>query len=149
MRVHGAADRAAHGAPAAAASGRGRRPGRGARAIVDDAATRAILPGTSGNDAELDFVYRGPTDSRARLASGAERAQDSCNLLYVMWRVPATIVVQLKHNPGIVRHEDCGNRGYASVRPTTSAAIPALVEGEHHVLAARIDRDTLEVTVDG
>lgn len=120
---------------------------------------RGIDLESGGDHARVRFRYRGPTAQQARLASGAERrqlglklkAQDSCNLIYVMWRlVPeAKIVVSFKNNPGAERHADCGNHGYTNLRPLESRLPPALVEGEEHELSAQLQAGTLIVRVDG
>src|SRR5204863_5582249 len=96
--------------------------------------------------------------TRAALASGAIRmqlglklrAQDSCNLLYVMWRLePACeVVVQIKHNPGLSTHEQCGARGYATITPTRHVIPPVPARDSDHALAARISGDDLLVWLD-
>ena len=53
---------------------------------------RAVLPGSGGDEAELHFSWLGPTEGLVPLASGELRqqvglklrAQDACNLVYVM-----------------------------------------------------------------
>src|SRR5690606_21988292 len=88
---------------------------------------RAWLGRSPRSAAELDFVYHGPTASDAPLASGELRrqiglelrAQDSCNVLYVMWHISPEpgLVVSVKSNPGQTRHAECGARGYSFLQP--------------------------------
>src|SRR5437870_3663128 len=82
---------------------------------------RAVLPDSDGNAAEVRFTYFGPSDVEEPLASGLPRrqiglklrAQDPCNLVYVMWRLhpEARIVVSVKRNPGKHASRECGNAG--------------------------------------
>ena len=59
---------------------------------------RAVAPRTTGDGAELRFTYHGQTEARTKLANGEERtqvgiklrAEDGCNLVYVMWRIDPT-----------------------------------------------------------
>ena len=70
------------------------RPSGGSIAITEPS-VRGVVPESTGDAAALDLVYLGPTSETATLASGAERsqlglklrAQDSCNVIYVMWRI--------------------------------------------------------------
>lgn len=128
---------------------------RGHRIV--DAAVRGFAPRSRGDAAALAFTYAGPTTEVSELASGAVRHQlglklraaDSCNLIYVMWRVtPPEIVVQFKRNPRMTRHEECGTRGYQRLDPTHRAAPPSLAAGSTHRLAAAIDGNELLVWVD-
>jgi hypothetical protein len=126
---------------------------------IEAAKVRAFAPGSDGNRAELKFVYRGPTVEEARLGSGLERrqlglklrAQDGCNLLYVMWRIEPKpgIVVSVKRNPGARTHAECGNRGYRNLKPRVSREAPTLVAGAAHTLSAAIEGRTLRVDADG
>ncbi|MBK9037095.1 MAG: hypothetical protein IPL61_38605 [Myxococcales bacterium] len=135
---------------------------RGQAELIDGAAEiadptfRAVAPATVGDRATLAFTYRGPTARTAALASGSIRqqlglklrAEDGCNLIYVMWRVAPTaeLVVSVKRNPGQHVHRACGVRGYDEVARVPA---PALTPGAAGVLAAAIDGDTLAVTIDG
>ncbi len=93
---------------------------------------RAIALDSSGDAASLSFTFRGDTATSRSLASGESRrqlglklrAQDGCNLLYVMWRLdPApSLSVSLKLNPGMRTHRECGARGYTHLKPARSAA---------------------------
>jgi len=119
---------------------------------------RAVVPGSDGNRAQLRFVYRGPTAEVARLGSGELRrqiglklrAQDGCNVLYVMWRIEpkAGIVVSLKRNPGQHTHLQCGNRGYRNLNGVVTQ--PATIApGTTHTLEAALVGRTLHVWADG
>jgi hypothetical protein len=144
----------------------------GDRATVREPATRGYLAGSTGDTATLAFTYRGRSHSVAALASGDTRAQlgvklraqDSCNVIYVMWRVEPTseIVVQVKRNAART-HDECGNAGYTRVRPSFRARPPALGVPEwspagsrgsgddtrhDHELRAAIVGDELEVFAD-
>lgn len=111
-----------------------------------------------GDEATLDFVYLGPTAEMAPLASGEERrqlglklrAQDSCNVLYVMWRLEprAGLVVNRKANPGLHRHAECGTKGYRILRPERRGPVPPLRIGERHRMRARVDHQRLRVWID-
>lgn len=101
-------------------------------------------------DATLQFRYRGPSKRTSKLASGGfvrqiglkMRTQDTCNLLYVMWRIePAEeIVVTIKSNPGKSTHGGCGANGYQDVAriPLTDLGITAKSHAAHR-LRARVD----------
>jgi hypothetical protein len=125
---------------------------------VEEPKLRAAVPASDGNRAELRFVYRGPTAQTALLGSGALRrqiglklrAQDGCNLVYIMWRIEPTqaIVVSVKRNPGARTHAECGNRGYRNLHGATTPVAP-LVAGVARRLAAVVDGRVLSVWVDG
>jgi hypothetical protein len=129
------------------------------RARVTAAKMRAVVPRSDGNAAELLFVYRGPSDDAAPLASGEMRrqigiklrAEDGCNLVYVMWRLEpkARIVVSLKRNAGQRAHRECGTRGYRNLTPGDGIATPPLVPGDTHSLAAEMIGAQLRVRADG
>src|SRR5665213_244364 len=92
---------------------------------IDDPRTRAVLGSKTPQTAELFFRYIGPTAVLVPLDSGVVRteiglklrAQDACNLVYVMWRVlpVSEIVVSIKSNPGEQTSAQCQNRGYHNV----------------------------------
>lgn len=125
---------------------------------VTDPTMRAVVPGTAGEAASLEFVYRGDTTSTRELASGSARrqlglklrARDGCNLVYVMWRLDPDpkIDVSVKSNPGARDHAACGADGYTKVRPTKSWRVPALAVGDRHTLRAAIAGDDLTVWID-
>jgi len=126
---------------------------------------RAWVGRESRSAVELDFAYLGATETDAPLGSGELRrqiglelrAQDSCNVLYVMWRIAPTarLMVSLKSNPGQRQHSECRDRGYINLEPERSAPLPPLRQGERHVLsasllpAAKASDLELEVKVDG
>jgi hypothetical protein len=120
---------------------------------------RATIAGSAGHAAELELRYLGPSAESERLRSGLERrqlglelaARDTCNLIYVMWRLEpaAELVVSIKQNPGQRRHAECKNNGYRNLRPSATAALPRLEPGSVHRLRAEIRGDELEVFADG
>src|SRR5690606_11927182 len=120
---------------------------------------RAQAEGGSGDEAELEFVYLGPTEEVAPLASGRVRrqlglklrAKDSCNVLYVMWRIEPgpDLVVSLKSNPGKTRHAECGSAGYRTIRPRHRGQVPRLQVGARHVMRARLEGNALRAWIDG
>jgi hypothetical protein len=141
----------------------------GDRATVREPSTRGYLAGSTGDSASLAFTYRGRSQSVAALASGTTReqlglklrAQDSCNVVYVMWRIEpkSELVVQMKRNAAR-EHRECGNAGYTGVRPSFRGQLPALGVPEwptrgdgpttklDHELRASIVDDELEVFAD-
>ncbi|HVZ36741.1 MAG TPA: hypothetical protein VG963_30145 [Polyangiaceae bacterium] len=135
------------------------------RFLVRAPTFRAWVGRESRSTVELDFAYLGPSESDAPLRSGELRrqiglelrAQDSCNVLYVMWRIAPVpqLMVSLKNNPGQHQHDQCHDRGYTNLAPERSAALPPLRPGEQHVLgaallpAAKTSDLELEVKVDG
>jgi hypothetical protein len=126
---------------------------------VNSTKMRAVLGFAGKPEAELRFRYLGETEDRSRLLSGGERtqlglklkAQDDCNVLYVMWRINpvSSLVVQVKSNPGQHRHAECGNSGYTTIRGKFSGQVPKIVEGSEHSLHAVLNGSTLSVDVDG
>jgi hypothetical protein len=131
----------------------------GGQLSVADPAMRAILPGSTGQAAEADFTYLGPTAVTSALGSGEVRQQfglklraaDPCNLVYAMWRFApkAQVVVQVKTNPGQHASSVCHNQGYATVAPSQVWPVAQPAPGEQHRLAAAIVGSTLTVQVDG
>ena len=112
-------------------------------------------------DAMLQFRYRGPSKATSKLASGGfvrqiglkMRTKDTCNLLYVMWRIEPVeeIVITIKSNPGKSSHGDCGAGGYINVASVSlkDIGVTATTQ-EAHRLRAKIDEDNGEfkLTVD-
>jgi hypothetical protein len=129
------------------------------RLEVDVPTFRAVGLGTTGEAVALDFIYRGhSTESRA-LASGQMRRQlglklraaNGCNLVYVMWRLDPKpeLEISIKVNPGMTTHAECGANGYTKLKkPSYRIAVPALLEGEHHVLQAEIAGNELFAWID-
>lgn len=126
---------------------------------VDAPTLRLYAPGTTGDAAQVTFWYRGDTAEKRALAHGEERrqlglklrAENGCNLVYVMWRLDPKprLEVQVKSNPGQRSHEECGAGGYLKVKPATKAPpVPPLRIGAVHTLRAQIVGDTLTAWID-
>ncbi len=128
--------------------------------LVTDPEVRAVSTTSGGDAASLTFkMHEWPTATKA-LRSGDVRHQlglklraaDSCNLVYVMWRLDPPkpgIVVQVKNNPGDANNEQCGISGYTRVKPAHRGKIPYAAPGEQHTLQAEIHGDALTAWVDG
>lgn len=127
--------------------------------LVQDPKLRSTLAGSRGHGVELAFRYLGPTAREAKLRSGRDRrqlglellARDTCNLLYVMWRIePASeLVVSVKRNAAESTHAECENRGYYRLTPAVASRVPELVPGAEHRLRAEVAADALSVSIDG
>jgi hypothetical protein len=127
--------------------------------LMEEPKLRATVAGSRGHGIELAFRYLGPTALDAKLRSGGERrqlglelaARDTCNLLYVMWRVEprSELVVSVKRNGAQSTHAACENRGYSRLRPAVVSPVPELVPGAEHRLRAEIAGAALSVHVDG
>lgn len=126
---------------------------------VDDPTFRGYMRGTDGEAAQLTFTYRGaPADVR-ELAGGQARrqiglklrAQDGCNVVYVMWRLDPRpkLDVSVKLNPLGHTHEQCGADGYTKLRPARKFRVPAFGVDSTHTLRAEIVRDELSAWIDG
>src|SRR3954465_1461111 len=130
-------------------------PGPDGTLLIREGSVRAELQ-HNAVAATLEFSYFGPTTHSEPLASGELRrqiglklrAQDTCNVVYVMWHIePAPgIVVSVKSNPGQSRHAECSDRGYTFLRPARSTAAPRIEPGEPHVLGAEVRGSSLIVT---
>lgn len=129
-----------------------------ARAITQPT-VRAVATG-GGDAAQLAFTFLGASATSRALANGSLcrqlglklRAQDSCNVIYVMWRLDPSpeLDVSVKHNPGMRSHAECGAAGYVMVQPShLLGVLPVLVEGASHTLRAEIVGDELFAWVDG
>jgi hypothetical protein len=126
---------------------------------VNQPKMRAYLNRASSDAASLEFTYLGPTALQSKLASGAAReqlglklrAQDACNLVYVMWRLrpDPQLVVSVKRNPGLRSSAECGNRGYRNVKPQATAPLAPVLPGSVHELGASLRGTDLEVRADG
>jgi hypothetical protein len=79
------------------------------------------------------------------------RAQDTCNVIYVMWHIePATgIVVSVKRNRGQRTHVDCGARGYTIIRAARRTPVPTVEPGSWHSMRAALGEGALTVWSDG
>jgi hypothetical protein len=129
------------------------------RLTVDSPKLRAVVAHATAPSGALSFHYLGPTRDSAPLDDGEVRtqiglklrAQDTCNVVYVMWRIApeAKLVVSVKHNPGMHTHAQCGARGYRNVAPMRQRPAPRVMPGADHLLQADLKRDELIVYVDG
>ncbi len=120
---------------------------------------RATVGRVPRSTIEATFVYLGPTQATAPLASGELRRQvglklrahDGCNVVYVMWHLApdARLHVSVKSNPDAA-DGDCGDGGYQNVAPSwTMTDLRPLAVGEKRTLKARIVGAELQVDVDG
>jgi hypothetical protein len=126
---------------------------------VTSPAMRAVVAGSTPETAELRFLYKGPTPEIARLADGEVRrqvglklrAEDSCNVVYAMWRFEPKpgVVVSVKRNPDRHHHAECADSGYENVAPLRSIPVSAPKVGEEHVMQALLDGRSLRVVIDG
>ena len=131
----------------------------GGRLVIDSPSSRAVARNIGYQSAEIRFRYLGPTQSSKPLASGELRrqigikldAQDTCNLLYVMWHIEpdSRIAVSVKRNPGQRTHEQCGAHGYVNIKPSVSLQLAKIMSGDPHTLRADLQRDELTVSADG
>jgi hypothetical protein len=120
---------------------------------------RAILGADPRTGLELSFQFRGDSAETAPLASGELRrqigiklrAQNTCNIVYVMWHIAPTsgIHVSVKSNPGESQHAECGDQGYVQLSPSVSREVAPITVGQPRTLEARIEGTTLRVSVDG
>ncbi len=133
-------------------------PGVDGSFIILGPTFRAESGAGSDGVARLTFEYIGSTAETKALGPGAARhqiglklrAQDPCNLLYVMWRLfPVNeVVVSVKRNTGHSNLAQCSNHGYTNLTPEQRAAPRPATPGSDHVLAARIIGSRLDVWVD-
>jgi hypothetical protein len=131
----------------------------GGRLSVTSKEMRATLKHASPSQkVTLHFTYLGPTKEISHLGSGEVRhqfgiklkAQDTCNLVYVMWNFDTQkIAVSVKLNPGQRTHEECLDHGYNNIKPRASAAPPALKVAQPHSLSADLQGLDLTVKADG
>ncbi len=127
--------------------------------VIGDPSFRAVAPHTTGEAASLTFTYGGATEEASALASGKVRrqlglklrAENGCNLVYVMWRLDPKpkLEVSVKLNPGAKDHGDCGADGYTKVKPTRSTTIPHLSPRTQHTLQAELRGSELIAWIDG
>jgi hypothetical protein len=130
---------------------------------IDTPSSRAVVRNAAVADAnqiaEIRFRYLGPSQISKRLASGELRRQiglklraaDTCNLIYVMWRIAPEnrIAVSVKRNSGLHRHAQCGAGGYESIPPQASIDPPAIRPDEVRTLRAELHGAALTVAADG
>jgi hypothetical protein len=127
--------------------------------LIDEAKTRAVLRSKTPSTAQIDFRYLAPTHEQSALGSGEIRtqiglklkAQDACNLVYVMWRIQpeSRVVVSIKSNPGQHSSSQCGNRGYTNMKGKEESAVAPLQIGTSHSLRAELVGSSLVVRADG
>ena len=125
---------------------------------------RAVRISGKHSQALLRFRYRGPSKKTAPLDSGAViqqiglkmRAMNTCNLLYIMWRIKPTeeIYIAIKRNPGKAKYVDCGANGYTVLGrvPLKPLGITAATRKTHRLGASVTEtagRYVGEVTIDG
>lgn len=127
---------------------------------IEEPEVRAVVLADSTPAARMRFTYLGPSARTKALGSGEIRRQigiklraaDSCNLVYVMWRIEPRdqIVVSVKSNPGQRTHAQCGTHGYTNIKPLHShGPVPPVAPGSSHDLRAELARRTLRVWADG
>jgi hypothetical protein len=125
---------------------------------ITDPTVRAVARGTAGDAAALTFVFHGDSETTRELANGKPRrqvglklrAENGCNLLYVMWRLDPKpeIEVSLKRNPGAKTHKDCGAGGYTKIKPAKHEVPPELELGAKHTIKASITGSELSAWID-
>jgi hypothetical protein len=121
-------------------------------------AMRGVIRDSIGDAAALTFIYRGDTENAKALASGQLRrqvglklrARDSCNVVYVMWRLDPKpkLDVSVKLNPSATQHEQCGAGGYTKIKPAKANHVPTLAVGDKRTLRAEISGDELVAWID-
>lgn len=119
---------------------------------------RATALGRSGDAAAIKFRVRSESAEQRPLDSGELRrqlglklrAQDSCNVVYVMWRLAPEpgLAVSIKRNPGARTSKECGAHGYKNVKPQRRAQVPSLTVGDEHELRAEITGGALTAWID-
>lgn len=120
---------------------------------------RAVARGRNGDAAAIKLTVLGDTAKTRALASGQQRrqvglklrAENGCNLVYVMWRLDPKpkLDVSVKRNPGERTAKECGADGYQKVKPTFKRLDTKLDDGTPHELRAEIVDDTLTAWIDG
>ena len=126
---------------------------------INSPSSRAVVRGVNDSRGALRFEYLGSTAKDAPLASGVIRrqlgiklrAEDSCNVIYVMWGIEPEqgLIVTMKLNAGKSSHAECGVKGYKRLEPTMQKAIAPIKIGEPRTLSAELDGSVLKVNVDG
>src|SRR6202022_625584 len=79
------------------------------------------------------------------------RAQDTCNIVYVMWHFSPDqkIAVSVKRNPGKRTHEDCLDNGYINnIKPRISALPQPVLPDQSHTFTAKMSGSYLTVIAD-
>jgi hypothetical protein len=129
-----------------------------AGSLVEEPTVRGYARGAGGDAAALTFTYRGESFETRELAGGQARrqiglklrAQDSCNVVYVMWRLDPKpkLDVSVKLNPLKKTHEECGADGYTKIKPLKKTFVPVFEYGKTHTLRAEIVGDSLYAWID-
>jgi hypothetical protein len=129
------------------------------RLSIETPSSRAFLRLQTIQVAEIDFQYLGPSKDSKPLASGEMRrqvglkllAQNTCNLLYVMWHIEpdSKVAVSVKRNPGLTTHEQCDAHGYSNLKAKASLSLAPIAPGESHSLRAELRKRELTVVADG
>ena len=131
----------------------------GDRLMVSTKEMRATLKFPTQQNVTVKFTYLGPTKEVSRLGNGEVRsqfgiklrAQDTCNIVYVMWHFSPDqkIAVSVKRNPGQRTHEDCLDNGYINnIKPRVSALPQPVSPDQPHTLSASMSDSNLTVKVD-
>lgn len=130
----------------------------GERLSVNTTKMRAYVTRETSQTVELRFTYLGGTSKESALGSGEIRrqlglklrAQDPCNLVYVMWRIEpeSELVVSVKRNRNQHTSSECSNHGYENIKPARSSAIPKLKAGQTQTLRAELNGEELTVYAD-
>lgn len=120
---------------------------------------RGVVAHDASRSVELAFILRGMSKDAVPLANGEMReqigvklrAQDTCNVIYVMWHVAPLpgVAVSVKSNPGLATHVECLDRGYINLTSTVVTPAPAVAVNEPHTLRADLNGDLLRVHADG
>jgi hypothetical protein len=68
-----------------------------------------------------------------------------------MWHLDSSgpVRVSVKRNPGMSRHEACGDHGYLWVASTYARPLPVVGPGESHSMEAAIEGSELVIRADG
>lgn len=122
---------------------------------------RATLKSATPQKVAVAFTYLGPTEEVSRLGNGEVRhqfglklrAQDTCNVIYVMWHFDIDdnrIHISVKSNPGKSTFAACKDQGYINnIKPQTWHPPKSVSANEKHTLSAELNDDVLTVTADG
>lgn len=128
--------------------------------VINTPSSRAVIKGSDDSATAIKFEYLGPAAGETKLASGIVRrqlgiklrAEDSCNVIYVMWGIDPQpgLMISMKVNEGKTTHSECGVKGYKLIPSTFEKSISPIKIGEPRTLAANLDENSnLTVRVDG
>ena len=135
------------------------QPAKGHRLSVSTKEMRATLKFTTEQTATVKFTYLGPTKDVSRPGTAKVlsqfgiklRAQNDCNVIYVMWRFSPDqkIAISIQRNPGKRTHAECLDRGYINnLKPRLSDSPPPVEPNQPHVLTVSMSDSDLSVTTD-